>query len=119
MANTSGSTSQARSSRIPLCEPEISGNEWAYLKECLDSGWVSSVGPFVGRFEEILARRAGCRFGVATSSGTAALHVALRVAGVQADEEVVVSDLTFIAPSNAVRYLGAWPVFIDAEPQFW
>jgi perosamine synthetase len=104
---------------IPLCVPEIRGNEWAYVKECLDTNWVSSVGPFVDRFEEIVARYSGTKFGVAASSGTAALHIALLVSGVQPDDEVLVSDLTFIAPANAIRYAGAWPIFIDAEPDFW
>lgn len=104
---------------IPLCVPSISGNEWAYVKECLDSGWVSSVGPFVTRFEESLARELGARYAVAMQSGTAALHVALLVAGVEPDDEVLVSTLTFIAPANAIRYAGAWPVFVDAEPVHW
>ena len=103
----------------PLCVPEIRGNEWKYVKECLDTGWVSSVGQYVERFEEDVAHFVGARFGVATVNGTAALHVALRVAGVQADDEVLISTLTFIAPANAIRYTGAWPVFIDAEPQYW
>ena len=104
---------------IPLSVPEIRGNEWQYVKECLDTNWVSSVGAFVDRFEQAMAEHVGCRRAVATVNGTAALHVALRVAGVQADDEVLVSDLTFIAPVNAIRYLGAWPVFIDAEPRYW
>ena len=83
------------------------GNEWKYVKECLDTGWVSSVGTFVDRFEQAIARYVGCRHAVAAVNGTAALHVALRVAGVEADDEVLVSDMTFIAPVNAVRYLGA------------
>jgi perosamine synthetase len=101
---------------IPLSVPEIRGNEWAYVKECLDTGWVSSVGSFVERFEAEMARVTGTRFAVATVNGTTALHVALLVAGVKPDDEVLVSTLTFIAPANAVRYVGAWPVFIDAEP---
>lgn len=104
---------------IPLSEPELSGLEWQYVKDCLDSGWVSSVGSFVDRFESDLAGHVGTQHAVATSSGTAALHVALVAAGVQADDEVLVSTLTFIAPANAVRYVGAWPVFIDAEAEFW
>jgi perosamine synthetase len=104
---------------IPLCVPEIVGNAWEYVKECLDTNWVSSVGPFVTRFEESVATYVGARHGIATSSGTAAIHTALMVAGVQPDDEVLVSALTFIAPANAVRYCGAWPVFIDAEPNFW
>lgn len=104
---------------IPLCIPEIRGNEWNYIKECLDTGWVSSVGSFVDRFERELAAYIGTNYAVATASGTAALHIALLVAGVQPDDEVLVSTLTFIAPANAVRYVGAWPVFIDAEPNYW
>jgi perosamine synthetase len=101
---------------IPLSVPEIRGNEWAYIKECLDTGWVSSVGSFVERFEAEMARVTRTRFAVATVNGTAALHTALLVAGVRPDDEVLVSTLTFIAPANAIRYVGAWPVFIDAEP---
>jgi perosamine synthetase len=104
---------------IPLCVPEIRGNEWRYVKECLDTGWVSSVGAFVERFEKDMARQAGARHAVAAVNGTAALHVALLVAGVKPDDEVLVSTLTFIAPANAIRYAGAWPVFIDAEPDYW
>jgi perosamine synthetase len=104
---------------IPLCVPEVRGNEWMYVKECLDSGWVSSVGPFVDRFERELAARVGAPYGVATVNGTAALQISLLVAGVQANDEVLVSALTFIAPANAIRYAGAYPVFIDAEPEYW
>jgi perosamine synthetase len=104
---------------VPLCAPEIAGNEWLYVKECLDTGWVSSVGAFVERFERAVADAVGVRFAVATTSGTAALHTALILAGVEAGDEVLVSTLTFIAPANAIRYLGAWPVFIDAEPTYW
>jgi perosamine synthetase len=104
---------------IPLCVPEIRGNEWEYVKECLDTNWVSSVGPFVDRFEEELAEYVSTEHAVATVNGTAALHIALLVAGVQPDDEVLVSTLTFIAPANAIRYVGAWPVFIDAEPDYW
>jgi perosamine synthetase len=104
---------------IPLCEPCLQGNEWRYLKDCLDTNWVSSVGPFVDRFESMLAEIVGAKHSVATTSGTAALHIALLVAGVQPDDEVLVSTLTFIAPANAIRYCGAWPVFIDAEPIHW
>ena len=109
----------AGSGFIPLSVPEIAGNEWKYIKECLDTNWVSSAGPFVDRFERDIAAYLGVRHAVACSTGTAALHVALLVAGVRPDDEVLVSDLTFIAPANAVRYCGAWPVFIDAEPDYW
>lgn len=104
---------------IPLCAPEIRGNEWKYIKECLDTNWVSSVGPFVERFERELAAYVGTKYAVATCNGTAALHIALLVAGVEPDDEVLVPTLTFIAPANAIRYVGAWPVFMDAGPDYW
>lgn len=104
---------------IPLCVPHLGGNEWAYVKDCLDTNWVSAVGAYVDRFEREVAARAGAQFGVATTSGSAALHVALLVAGIQPEDEVLVSTLTFIAPANAIRLVGAYPVFIDAEPRYW
>ena len=104
---------------IPLCVPEFGGNEWLYVKECLDTNWVSSAGPFVNRFEQSLAEYVGAKHAVAAVNGTAAIHIALLVAGLQPDEEVLVPALTFIAPANAVRYAGAWPVFIDIEPNHW
>jgi perosamine synthetase len=110
---------QAELQFLPLCVPEIRGNEWEYVKECLDTGWVSSVGSYVERFESMVAAQAGTKYAVATVNGTSALHIALLVAGVQPGDEVLVSTLTFIAPVNAIRYAGAWPVFIDAEPEHW
>jgi perosamine synthetase len=104
---------------IPLVVPEIRGNEWCYVKECLDTNWVSSVGSYVERFEQMVAKQAETKYAVATVNGTSALHVALLVAGVRPEDEVLVSTLTFIAPVNAIRYVGAWPVFIDAEPVYW
>lgn len=104
---------------IPLSVPEIRGNEWKYIKECLDTNWVSSAGSYVDRFESNLAAYVGAHHAVATCSGTAALHLALLVAGVQPDDEVLVSTLTFIAPANTIRYVGAWPVFVDADPVYW
>ena len=104
---------------VPLSVPEIRGNEWQYVKECLDTGWVSSVGSYVERFENMVAAQAGTKYAVATVNGTSALHISLLVAGVQPGDEVLVSTLTFIAPVNAIRYAGAWPVFIDAEPDHW
>ena len=109
----------AKEGTIPLCVPQMSGNEWLYVKECIDTNWVSSAGPFVSRFEQSLASYVGADHAIATVNGTAALHIALMVAGVQPDEEVLLPALTFIAPANAVRYAGAWPVFIDVEPNYW
>lgn len=100
---------------IPLAEPVLRGNEWRYIKECLDTGWVSSVGSFVNRFEEDVAKYLGVAHAVAVVNGTAALHLALIVAGVKENDEVLVPTLTFIAPVNVVRYLGAHPVFIDCD----
>jgi len=114
-----GSQASMPDDLIPLSVPEIRGREWDYVKECLDTGWVSSVGAYVDRFEAALAAAVGARHAVATVNGTAALHLALQVAGVEADDEVLVSDLTFIAPVNAIRYLGAHPVLVDAEPVHW
>jgi perosamine synthetase len=119
MAKTLTVESGPKAGFLPLCVPEIRGNEWKYVKECLDTGWVSSVGSFVDRFEQNVADFVGARFGVATVNGTAALHIALRVAGVEPGDEVLISTLTFIAPANAIRYAGAFPVFIDAEPEYW
>jgi len=104
---------------IPLSEPYLNGNEWQYVKECLDTGWVSSVGKYVNLFESAVATLADCKYAVACASGTAALHMALLVAGLKADEEVVMPALTFAAPAFAVRYLGAWPVFIDVDARYW
>ena len=118
-ASTRSEAPRQQTRTIPLSEPFLNGNEWTYVKTCLDSGWVSSAGPIVSRFEEAVASYVGAPEAVATASGTAALHLALQLAGVQPDEEVLVSDLTFIAPVNAIRYVGAWPVFMDAEPRTW
>jgi perosamine synthetase len=104
---------------IPLSVPFLGGNEWKYMKECLDTNYVSSVGPFVNRFESMIADYLGIKHAVACVNGTSALHVALLVSGVKPEEEVLVSSLTFIAPVNAIRYVGAWPVFVDAEADFW
>jgi len=100
---------------IPLSEPCIQGNEWKYIKECLDTGWVSTAGDYVTRFEEAVANYTGTRFAVATVNGTSALQASLRLAGVESGDEVIVPTLTFIAPINAVAYNSAFPVFMDAD----
>jgi perosamine synthetase len=104
---------------IPLTVPNIGGDEWKYVKECLDSGWVSSAGAFVDRFEGEFAEAVGARFAVSVTSGTAALHLSLVLSGIRRDEEVILPSLTFIAPANAVRYVGAWPTFVDVDPDYW
>jgi perosamine synthetase len=98
-----------------LHEPTFSGNEWDYLKECLDSTFVSSVGKFVDRFEHDLAQYTGAKYVVATVNGTAALHIALKLAGVIQDDEVLIPALTFVATANAVVYCNATPHFVDSE----
>lgn len=100
---------------VALHEPSFNGNEWSYLKECLDSTFVSSVGKFVDRFELGLAKFTGSRHAVAVVNGTAALHIALKLAGVQGGDEVLVPALTFIATTNAVTYCNATPHFVDSE----
>src|SRR5262245_34263959 len=98
---------------IPLSVPEVSGNEWKYIKECLDTGWVSSAGPYVQKFEQVMKEHAGCQHAVAVINGTSALHLSLLVHGIGPMDEVLVPALTFIAPVNAVRYCQAHPVFVD------
>jgi perosamine synthetase len=103
--------------RIPHCIPELHGDEAELLARCIETGWVSSVGPFVQRFENEVASIVGAPCAVAVSNGTAALHLALLVAGVGPDDEVLVPSITFIAPANAVRYCGAWPRFVDVDAE--
>ncbi len=98
-----------------LHEPVFAGAEWSYLKECLDTTFVSSVGKFVDRFEADLAAYTGAQHAVAVVNGTAALHVALLLAGVEPGDEVLVPTLTFVATANAVRYCGATPHFVDSS----
>ena len=100
---------------VALHEPCFIGNEWAYLKECLDSNYVSSVGKFVNRFEADLAHYTGAKHAVAVVNGTAALHLALRLAGVSQGDEVLIPTLTFVATANAVAYCGATPHLVESE----
>jgi perosamine synthetase len=104
---------------IPLSVPNISGNEWKYIKDCLDTGWVSSVGAYVTQMEEAVAQFTGSPFAIATSNGTTALHISLLLAGVQQGDLVLAPDITFVAPVNTIRYLGAEPVLIDPDPGTW
>ena len=100
---------------IPLSVPSLKGNELEYVSECVSTEWVSSAGKYVERFEQELSNYLGVSGAVAVSNGTAALHLALMIAGVKPDEEVFVPAITFIAPVNAIRYVGAHPVFIDCD----
>ena len=100
---------------VVLHEPALRGQEWVYVKECLDSGWVSYAGQYVERFERMLEQTTGARHAVAMASGTAALHIALVVAGVKPDDEVLIPALTFVATANAVVHAGAVPHLVDSE----
>lgn len=100
---------------IGLHEPQFGGNEWKYVKECLDTGWVSSVGKFVDLFEQRLAEYTGVARAVAVVNGTAALHICLKLANVQQGDEVIIPALTFVATANSVVYCGAIPHLVDSE----
>lgn len=102
-----------------LSGPNMCGNEWKYVKECLDTGWVSSVGAYVDQFEKMTAGFAGTKYAVATSSGTTALHICLVMMGVNENDYVITPNITFIATCNAIKYTGANPLFIDTDEKSW
>ncbi len=102
-----------------LSGPNMAGNEWKYVKDCLDTGWVSSVGAYVDQFEKMSAEFAGTKYAVATSSGTTALHICLIMMGVNADDYVITPNITFIATCNSIKYTGADPILIDTHPGSW
>jgi perosamine synthetase len=104
---------------IPVAEPVLDGKELEYVADCIRSGWVSSLGAYVRRFEREFAAYCGVRFGVATHNGTVALHLALVALGIGPGDEVILPTLTFVATANAVVYTGATPVFVDSEPDTW
>src|SRR5688500_10946123 len=104
---------------IPLSVPNINGNEWKYVKDCLDTGWISSVGSYVTKFEQMVADFAGAKYGIAAVNGTAALHIALLLSGVKQGDYVILPNLTFVASANSIKYCGADPLLIDAEPALW
>jgi perosamine synthetase len=104
---------------ILLSGPNIAGNEWKYVKECLDTAWVSSVGSYVTQFENMMAEFTGTKYAVATSSGTTALHISLLLAGVKENDYVIVPNLTFIASLNSIKYTGAQPILMDVEEGTW
>ncbi|MEZ5670411.1 MAG: aminotransferase class I/II-fold pyridoxal phosphate-dependent enzyme [Alphaproteobacteria bacterium] len=111
--------SAAAHGRIPLAVPDLRGNEAAYLLQCVADNWVSSAGPAVSELEARLAALTGRRSAVATVNGTAALHLALKAAGIEAGARVVVPDYTFAATANAVLSVGAVPVFVDVTAETW
>lgn len=101
--------------QIPLHEPEFSGTEWTLVKDCLDSGWVSTAGEYVGKFENNLKVALGAKHVIAVTNGTAALHLCLKLSGVRMGDEVIMPALGFVATANAVSYCGAIPHFVDSE----
>lgn len=104
---------------IPLCIPEMWGNEWKYVKDCLDTNWVSSVGKYVDLFEEKISDELRVKNSVVTMNGTAALELALRTLNIGEGDEVIVSSMTFISPVNTIKYVGAEPVFVDVCRDTW
>ena len=104
---------------IPLSVPNICGNEWKYIKECLDTGWISSVGSYVDRFEAMVAQFVGVKYGIAAVNGTAAIHISLLLSNVQQNDFVIIPNITFVATANAVKYAGADPILVDADPETW
>jgi perosamine synthetase len=101
--------------QVPLHEPLFKGNEWVYVKNCLDEGWVSSVGKYVDQFEEKLVQYTGVNYAIAVVNGTAALHLCLKLAGIELGDEVLLPALTFVATVNTVSYSGGIPHFIDSD----
>ena len=104
---------------IPVASADLTGNEERYVLEALRSSWISSTGPYVGRFEEQFARLSGTRAAVGVANGTLALHLALMTMDLRPGDEVLVPSLTYVATANAVRYCGAEPVFVDVDPRTW
>ncbi len=104
---------------IPLSVPNLNGNEWEYVKDCLDTGWISSVGSYVTRFEDAVANYVGAKYGIAAVNGTAAIHISLHLLGVTWKDYVIIPNITFVATANAVKYTGADPILIDADPDTW
>lgn len=103
---------------VPLSAPSLQGNEWQYVKECLDEEWVSSAGKYVDLFEQKIAEYTGSKYAVACVNGTSALHLSLKLVGVEPGDEVITPTLTFIAPVNAIAYNRANPVFMDADKYY-
>src|SRR5260370_28817337 len=105
--------------RYRVAAPDLSGNESAYVNECLRSTWISSNGPFISKFEASIAGYTNTRHAIATCNGTVALHLALSGLGIGPGDEVIVPTLTFVATANAVVYCGATPVFADSDGDNW
>lgn len=104
---------------IPLSVPFLNGNEWKYVKDCLDTGWISSAGSYVNQFEQQVAAYAGAKYGIACMNGTVGLHIAQMLSGVSTGDYVIAPNITFIATLNAIKYTGASPILIDLNPKTW
>jgi len=104
---------------IPLSLPNLAGKEWEYVKECLDTGWISTAGSFVDRFEVEFAQYLGLESSVSVVNGTAALHIALQLLGVENNDLVIMPNVTFVASANAISYLGASPLLMDIDKNSW
>lgn len=104
---------------IPVNEPILNGNEKKYLCECIDSGWISSEGPFVKEFEQKMSASVGRRYGIAVANGTAALEVAVQALGIGEGDEVIMPSFTIISCAMAVTKLGAVPILVDSDPHTW
>ena len=105
--------------KIPVCEPFLTGKEMEYVMDCLRTNWISSAGKYVNEFEQRFAEYIGCKYGISTTSGTTALHLALAALKIGRGDEVIVPAFTMIAPVFAVVYTGAKPVLVDADPETW
>jgi len=105
--------------RIPVAAPDLSGNEEAYVQDAVRSTWISSTGPYLARFEKAFAEMCDTKFAIPVANGTVALHLALLALDVKPGDEVLVPSLTYIATANAVRYVGAEPVFVDVDADTW
>ena len=104
---------------IALTDAVIQGNEWKYVKECLDTTWISSAGKYVSQFEQMVAEYAGAKYGIACMNGTAGLHLVQKMIGIGQDDCVIVPNITFIATLNSIKYTGASPILIDVYPDTW
>jgi perosamine synthetase len=103
---------------IPVCVPDLRGNESAYVSQAVDSTWISSRGEFLDKFEALFAQKVGAKYAIAVNSGTSALHLALAALGIGPGDEVIVPDATMVSTAFAVSYLGATPVFVDCDEYY-
>ena len=104
---------------IPVCEPTLTGNERKYADDCIDTKWISSMGSYIIKFEEMFSKFCGNKYGIACSNGTTAIHLMVESMGIGKGDEVIIPTFTMIATANAVAYTGAKPVLVDSEPETW